>query len=142
VEEPRPGVVLDSSVVIALLRDEPGAELVETLLRTEATRMSTVSAAETIDVLVRVYAGPPDEVVASLEQLFASSVEAVPPSREHAARAGELRARLFERRNRRVSLADCFVLATAEPGDRIATGDRLLATVARDEGVAVIMLRT
>lgn len=104
--------------------------------------MATVNAAETVDVLVRVYGRTPDDVVAGVEQLLMSVVEPVPASLELATRAGELRARLFERRSRRVSLADCFVLATAKPGDRIATGDRLLATVARDEGVAVIMLGT
>lgn len=141
-EAPGPGVVLDASAAIALLRGEPSAPQVEQAVRTASARMATVNAAETVDVLVRVYGRTPDDVVAGVEQLLMSVVEPVPASLELATRAGELRARLFERRSRRVSLADCFVLATAKPGDRIATGDRLLATVARDEGVAVIMLGT
>ncbi len=101
--------------------------------------MSTISAAEVVDVMVRRHGGTLDEVVARVDDLCASSVDAVSPSLELAERAGELRARHF-RRDKPVSLADCFVLATAEPGDRIATGDRLLAAVARDEGVEVAVL--
>lgn len=137
---PQPGVVLDSSAVIALLRDEPAAEAVERLLRTGPARMSTVNVAETIDVLIRVYGGGPAEVHASVGQLLSSVAEAVPPSLEHAERAGELRARLFDGRRRRVSLADCFVLATAGLNGRIATGDMLLAAVARAEGIEVALL--
>jgi PIN domain nuclease of toxin-antitoxin system len=140
VTEPRPGVVLDSSAVIALFLDEPSAGEVERLLRAEAARISTVNAAETVDILVRVYGGSPDEVAASLEHLCSTSVEAVPPTLEQAERAGELRARLFERGGRRVSLADCFVLAAAGPAGRVATGDRLLARLARDEGLEAVLL--
>ncbi|MGH3064840.1 MAG: PIN domain-containing protein [Gaiellaceae bacterium] len=134
-----PGVVLDASAVIALLEDEPGADAVEALLRSERARMSTVNVAEVVDVLVRVHGGDPDEVIARIEELFEAPVEATAPSFDHAIRAGQLRARIFDRRERRVSLADCFVLATAEPGDRIATTDGALADMARDEGFDVVV---
>jgi predicted nucleic acid-binding protein len=39
-----------------------------------------------------------------------------------------------------VSLADCFVIATAEPGDTIATSDSAVARVARAEGLDVLAL--
>lgn len=38
-------------------------------------------------------------------------------------------------------LTDCFVVATARPGDSVATGDRVLLDVARAEGVDVVDLR-
>lgn len=139
-EASRADVVLDASAVLALLLDEPGADDVENLLRTAAARMSTVNMAEAIDVLVRVHGAGPDEAVATIEELLASAVEAVPPSIDDAVRAGELRARLFDRRTSRVSLADCFVLVTAGPGGRIATGDSALAAVARAEGLQVVTL--
>lgn len=123
-----------------LLLDEPGASEVENLLRTANVRMSTVNAAEVIDVLVRVYSAESGNVVAAVEELFASAVMAVEPSLENATRAGELRARLFDRRTSRVSLADCFVLATAGPTDRIATSDSTLAALARAEGLQVVTL--
>ncbi len=100
--------------------------------------MSTVNAAEAIDVLVRVYGGEPDEVMARVEELFEAGIEATAPSLDHAVRAGQLRARIFDRRDRRVSLADCVVVATAEPGDRIATTDGVLAELARDEGIDTV----
>lgn len=136
--EPEPVVVLDTSAAIALLRNEPSAPQVEQLLRDAFSRIATVNAAEIVDVLVRVYGWTADDVVAGVE-LLSSVVEPVAPSLERAARAGELRARYF-RHDQCVSLADCFVLATAEPGDRIVTGDRTLATVAHDEGVEVVAL--
>jgi ribonuclease VapC len=139
VETPRLGVVLDASAAIALLRDEPGANEVETLLQAARARMSTVNAAEVVDVLMRRHGGTFDEVVAGVDELCASAVDVVSPSLELAESAGELRARHC-RRDQRVSLADCFVLATARPGDRIATGDETLADVARDEGIEVVEL--
>ena len=138
-EAPRLGVVLDASAAIAFLLDEPGAETVGSLLGSAGARMSTVNAAEVVDVLVRVHKGEPEAVIARVDELLSSVVEPAPPSLESATRAGELRARHF-RRDQRISLADCFVLAVAEPGDRIVTGDTTLADVARDEGIEVVML--
>ncbi|MBA2536979.1 MAG: PIN domain-containing protein [Actinobacteria bacterium] len=138
-EAHRPGVVLDAGAVIALLRGEPAAPRVEQLLRDDHSRMSTVNAAETVDVLVRRYGWAAADVVAGVEQLLSTVVDAVPASLDVATQAGDLRARHF-RRDQRISLADCFVLATAGPGDSVATGDELLATVARDEGFAVVPL--
>jgi predicted nucleic acid-binding protein len=100
--------------------------------------MCTVNAAETVDVLVRVHGWDAGEVVTGVEQLVASVVEPVPASLDLATRAGELRARLYERRTHRLSIADCFVLATAEDGGTIVTTDGPLAAAARDEGVDVI----
>ncbi|HSI98084.1 MAG TPA: hypothetical protein VK926_06945 [Gaiellaceae bacterium] len=96
-------LVLDSSAVIALFRDEPTAPRVEQLLREERTRMSTITAAEP-----------------------------VAPSPDLATRAGELRTRIYDRRRRRVSLADSFVLAAATAGDTIVTTDGTLAAFADD----------
>ena len=138
--EPRPGIVLDSSAVIALLLDESGAGTVEMLLRSSDARMSTVNAAEVVDVLIRVHRGDPDEVSARIDELLSSVIRPIEASLEFATRAGEIRGRLYDRRTRRLSIADCFVLATAEPGDRIATTDATLAEIARDEGIAVVAL--
>lgn len=135
----RTEVVLDASAAIALLRNEPGADIVEELLRSAPARMSTVNAAEAVDILVRRHGGHPDDVAASVDQLFASVVSAVPPSLDLAMRAGELRARYFDRRNSRISLADCFVLATAATGDTVVTSDPVLAEAARTEGIAVVV---
>ena len=136
-EAPGASVVLDASAGIALLRDEPGGERVEDLLRTRHACMSTVNVAEMVDVLVRRLRAEPDQVLARVDELLATVVP-VGSSVELSQRAGELRARLFDRRACRLSLADCFALATVEPGGRIATADTVLAEAARSEGVTVV----
>ena len=136
---PPAGVVLDASAAIALLRDEPTAPEVERVLRELPARMSVVNAAETVDVLVRRYRKAAHDVVDGVEGLL-STVEAVPASLELAVRAGELRAKLFDHRSRRLSLADCFVLATADSGESIVTTDDTLAAAARAEGIDVVNL--
>ena len=138
-EAPRVHVALDASAAIALLLDEPQADAVEELLRSGSVRMSSVNVAEVIDVLIRRHRGQPDEVIGRVEDLLELAAEAVPATTELSVRAGELRALHF-RRDHRLSLADCFVLATAEPGDRIATTDARLAATARAEGYEVVPL--
>lgn len=137
-EAPARRVVLDAGPVIALLLDEPRADAVQSLLGSRDARMSTVNAAEVVDVLVRVRGGEPERVSARVDELL-SVVEPVTPSLDVAARAGELRARHF-RRDRRLSLADCFCLATAEAGDTIVTTDGPLASAARADGIEVELL--
>ena len=139
-EAPRLGVVLDAGAVIALFRDEPSAARVDRLLRDAHARMTTVNAAEVVDVLVRVYAWKADDVVAAVEDLLSTITDPVTPSVERSTRAGELRARHFDRRRGRLSLADCFALASAEAGDTLVTTDGTLAAAARDEDVDVILL--
>jgi PIN domain nuclease of toxin-antitoxin system len=139
VEAARLDVVLDASAVIAFLLLEPSAPSVRELIRGGGARMSAVNAAETVDVMVRVHRGDPGEVVRQVDELL-TTVAPVSATADIATRAGELRARHW-RRDQRISLADCFVLATAEPGDRIATTDSTLAAIARDEGYEVVGLR-
>jgi PIN domain nuclease of toxin-antitoxin system len=47
-------VLLDAFALIALLRDEPAADEVETILRRGEAAMSAVNLAEALDVLQRV----------------------------------------------------------------------------------------
>jgi PIN domain nuclease of toxin-antitoxin system len=138
VADARSAVVLDSSAVIAFMLGEAGEPAVAALLGSAKTCMTTVNAAEVVDVLVRVHGVDGDDVVARLEELL-TTVEPIGAALDLAVRAGEVRARHF-RRDQRVSLADCFVIATAQPGDRIATTDRTLAAVAREEGYEVVEL--
>jgi uncharacterized protein with PIN domain len=133
-------VVLDSQPLVALLLEEPAAADVEALLRTGATRISTVSIAELLDVLTRQEGLPWDDVELVLAGLLDDALEPVSPDVSTAHRAADVRRRHFDRRACRISLADCFVVATARPGDRIATGDRVVLEVARSEGLDVIDL--
>ena len=132
--------VVDSQPLIALLLDEPAAAAVEGLLRAGGTRISTVSIAEVLDVLTRREGLPWDDVELVLAGLLSEALEPVAPDVAAAHRAADVRRRHFDRRTLRISLADCFVIATAQPGDRVATGDRVLLDVARAEGLDVVDL--
>jgi len=134
--------VVDSQPLIALLLDEPAAAAVEGLLRAGGTRISTVSIAEVLDVLTRREGLPWDDVELVLAGLLSEALEPVAPDVAAAHRAADVRRRHFDRRTLRISLADCFVIATAQPGDRVATGDRVLLDVARAEGLDVVDLET
>lgn len=137
---PSGAVVVDSQPIVALLLGEPAAADVEALLREGGTRVSTVSLAEVLDVLTRRAGLPWDDVELVLAGLLAEALEPVAPDVHAAHRAADVRRRYFDRRTHRISLADCFVVATARPGDRVATGDRVLLDVARAEGLAVVDL--
>ena len=137
---PSGAIVIDSQPLVALLLDEHAAPDVERLLREGGTRVSTVSLAEVLDVLTRRAGLPWDEVELVLASLLADALEPVAPDVHAAHRAADVRRRYFDRRARRISLADCFVVATAQPGGRVATGDRVLLEVARAEGLEVVDL--
>jgi len=134
-------VVLDSQPIVALLLEEPTAIVVEGLLRAGSARISTVSIAEVLDVLTRREGLPWDDVELVLAGLLDEALEPVAPNTRTAHQAADVRRRHYDRRTCRVSLADCFVVATAKPGDCIATGDRVLVGVARAEGFAVADLQ-
>ena len=77
-----------------------------------------------------------EDVRRFVEPRVAGLLEVVHATDEHAWRAADLRNRHYHARRRDLSLADCFLLATAEPGtDTIVTADRAVAEVARDEGI-------
>ena len=133
-------VVVDSPPLIALLLEEPAAEVVEALLRAGGAQISTVSVAEVLDVLTRREGLPWDDVELVLAGLLSEALDAIAPDVDAAHRAADVRRRHFDRRDCRISLADCFVVATAQPGGRVATGDRVLLEVARAEGLAVVDL--
>ncbi len=104
-----PVFVLDACAVIAFLKDEPGAEVVEKLLQNSENRclILAISACEVYYDLRR---RGNTEDAESLESLFAEYdlqlLERLPSDLWKA--AGTLKAEW-----RRVSLADCFALALA-----------------------------
>jgi uncharacterized protein with PIN domain len=130
-------VVLDAYPVVALLRGEPCAVEVAALVRQRSAVMSAVTVAEVTDVLVRVFGQDAERVAAVLESLLDETIAVEVPGTEAATRAGLIRARWYQPRVREVSLGDCFVLATAQSGDVIATADPVIADVARAEALGV-----
>lgn len=134
--------VLDAQALIAFLTDEPARLDVEALLRDRAdpAAIGAVNLAECVDVLVRVK-GVPAAVATQALDLALESLEVVAVDAALARRAGELRARHYDRVRRPVSLADCLALASAlMGGERLATSDPHLVAAARDEGCPVVAL--
>jgi len=135
------GVVLDAGPVIDLLLDEPSAvEIARALREAGPLRISVVNVAEVIDVTRRVHGVSAESALSAVDRFLDEVARPVAVTREQAERAADIRARYYHRRDRDVSLADCFVVAAAEPGDTVATSDRAVAHVARAEGLDVLAL--
>lgn len=125
--------VLDAQALIALVADEPAAQRVEDILVHEDGATSAVNLAEVVQRLLR--DGAVEEAIRdALEPL---GLRIIPIDHGVAWRAGGLRARDYDRRRNRPSLADCCLVAAAGPGDRIITADRAVAAMARAEGLEV-----
>ena len=133
-------LVVDAGPVVSLLLDDPAAAAVAAALTGKPARISAITVAEVLDVLIRVHDVPADDAVESVGRLLDEVAAPVPVTRQDAERAGVLRARHYHRRDRDVSLADCFVVAITGGSDAVATADTALARVARAEGVDVVAL--
>ena len=103
--------------------------------------MNAVNVTEVIDRLVRVGNADPRTVDAGLSGLLGTVIEVRPTDMSTAWRAAAIRARYYHRKDRDLSLADCVLIATADAGDTIATGDGHVASTARAEGIEVLRLR-
>ena len=114
-------VVLDSHALVAYFRDEPGADLVETLLTKAASserplHMTEVNYAEAKYVLIR--KDGPDAWQASARILAGLPIEFHAADRHLADFAADFKARF------KLSLADAFAAALAkEKKAELVTGD-------------------
>lgn len=133
-------IVLDAYALIALLGDEAAAAEVDDLLREGRAAISAVNFAEAIDVACRVHDLQEDELRGAVEPLLHDRLDVVPADEEHAWRAAHIRATYYDRRRSQLSLADCFLLASACTGDRVATADEPVARAARAEGLEIVAL--
>ena len=133
-------ILLDANALIALLTDEPAAGEVAELLRDNECATPASCLSEVVDRLIRRISVRPEDVVDRLEPLIDASLGILPIENRVGWLAGELRGVHYARGSEDLSLADCILLAVAEPDDRLATADRALATVARKLEVEVIPL--
>jgi PIN domain nuclease of toxin-antitoxin system len=126
-------VVLDASALLALLRDEPGADKVADAIAN--ARMSSVNFAEVVSHFI--HAGMPEgEVDAMLKPLPIVVIDA---DQGLAKIAGRLRAATAEAG---LSLGDRFCLALARrDGLPALTADRQWQNVANAAGVTVSVIR-
>ncbi|HYU36057.1 MAG TPA: PIN domain-containing protein [Thermoanaerobaculia bacterium] len=115
-----PVYVVDACAFIALLEDEPGAEIVEEMLL-EPNNHCLISAISACEIYYDLRRRGNEEDAESLVSIFAEYnlmlLDRLPPSLWKA--AGQLKAQW-----RRVSLADCFALAlTIQESGALVTSD-------------------
>ena len=134
--------VLDAYALVALIVDEPAAEIVESLLRSGDAAVSAVNLGEAVDVSCRVHGLDEDAVKTTLEPLIAGRhMSVIGLDDASAFRAAHLRIAHYDRRVCPISIADCFLLAAATgPDDRVATADPSVAAIARAEAISVLPL--
>lgn len=136
-------ILLDSYAVLALLKGEPAAVVVESLLSDGAdsadAALTSLGVAEVLDHLVRLYGADEEEAVLDLAQLGLAPPVAV--TDEIATSAGLLRARSYQRRTSPLSLADCVAAETARlAGSTLATSDPPLLRLCRRERIRFLAL--
>lgn len=130
-------IVLDAFAVLALLKGEPAATEVLSLL--DQGRLTSMGLAEVVDHLVRVAGKDQDDVVLDLAEL--GLLDAVPVEAQDGVRAGLARAEHYHRATCAVSLVDCVAAEVARRGSgRLATADPHLLDLCAATGVAVIAL--
>jgi predicted nucleic acid-binding protein len=96
--------------------------------------------AEVVDKLIRRHGIDRERLGETLNPLLTESVAVLGVDASLAWRAGELRARHYDRKTAALSLADCVLLATAGQDDEIATSDGAVAVTASLLGIDVIPL--
>jgi PIN domain nuclease of toxin-antitoxin system len=134
-------VLLDAFALIALLRDEPAADEVETILRRGEAAMSAVNLAEALDVLQRVDGVDRARLDALTGPLIRESLALLAVEERTACDGADIRARRYHRTRAPLSLADCLLLAAARGAQAVvATADRPLASAARAEEIEVAAL--
>jgi uncharacterized protein with PIN domain len=133
-------VVVDTGPIVSVLLGDAAAAEVSSALEGRECSVSVVSVAEVLDVLIRVHRTPIEDASEALDRFLTDVARPIQATRALAEHAALIRARHYHRRDRDVSLADCFALATAVPDADIATSDTAIARVARAEGVGVIPL--
>jgi PIN domain nuclease of toxin-antitoxin system len=133
-------VALDAYALVAFLADEPARPEVAEILKASCV-MSTVNLAESLDVLGRVHGIGEDELRSHVDPLLAEDVRVEAPVDDDAWVVARLRTRYYDRSTRDLSLADCFLLATATRlGASVATADQAVAETARDEALELVAL--
>lgn len=75
--------------------------------------MSAVNYCEVVNHLVRVVGADPDWVDLSLAPIISTSLDILTLDAEIAEDAAQVRADFYDSRERPISLADCFAIATA-----------------------------
>lgn len=133
-------IFLDAYAILALALNEPAADEVERLLRTEETAITAVNLFEAADYYLRRAGAVEAEARAQLSFVVGEAVRIIVVTEDHAWRGARLRAQYYARGKCDVSLADCLLLAAPGEDDSVATSDPAVAAVARAEGIGLVAL--
>ena len=131
---------LDAYALIAFFVGGPATPQVRALLREGDAAVATANLAETLDVSQRRHGLAIARAMEILDPLLEDALTAVPLDAPVARRAAEIRAKHYHRTRRPISLADAVLVASAKPGDRIATADRDVLAVTKAEELASVAL--
>jgi predicted nucleic acid-binding protein len=132
--------VLDAGPVVSVLIKDAAGPIIASELDGREREVSVVNVGEVLDVLTRVHRVADRDAADAVRRYLDEGARPVPATLELAERAAWVRARHYHRRDRDVSLADCFAIATALPDGEIATSDAAVVRVARAEGLDVLAL--
>jgi predicted nucleic acid-binding protein len=133
-------ILLDANGLISLLRGQPAERDVADLLKRGNCAIPAPCLAEVVDLMVRIYEVEPPTLAERLGALIDEVLPVLEVDQRIAWRAGELHAAHYHRSRAPLSLADCLLLATAEPDDEIATADAAVIATAEKLGVGAIPL--
>lgn len=132
--------LLDAYALIAFLVGGPAAAQVRAILREGDAAVATANLAETLDVAARRHGLAVSDAMEIIDPLLDGPLTAIPLDAGLAQRAAEIRANHYHRSKRPISLADAVLIASARPGDRLATADPDVLAVAKVEGLTSIAL--
>jgi PIN domain nuclease of toxin-antitoxin system len=132
--------LLDAYALIAFVIGGPARSQVRAILREGDAAVATANLVEALDVSERVHGLAIARSLEIIEPLFEASLGAISLDLAVARRAGEVRARHYHRSQRPISLADAVLVASASPGDRIATADPHVLAIAAQEQVEPVPL--
>jgi predicted nucleic acid-binding protein len=133
-------ILLDANALVSLLGGQPAEAEVAELLRRGNCATPAPCLSEVVDRMIRVFGTEPLALSERLGALIDEVLPVVPAGQRIAWRAGELHAAHYHRVRAPLSLADCLLLATAEPDDEIASSDSAVIATARALGVGTIPL--
>jgi PIN domain nuclease of toxin-antitoxin system len=131
---------LDASALIAVIQGEPAMKQVLAILREGSAAMTATNVAEVFDVVARKAGIDHTRIADVVEPLFEGPLALVPVDLALARRAAEVRTEHYHRKRRSLSLADATLLAAPRSGDKIATSDSRVLTVAAELGIETIEL--
>lgn len=131
-------ILLDAVALIDLLVEGPRAPAVAELIEGGDASITSVTAAEVVDVSLLRLGVDPETAGATLDPLLRFALPVLNVGWREARIGGELRARRYHGARAPLSLADCLLMASAAwRGATTATSDAVLAQVAAAEGVPI-----